>query len=67
MKEKFDAYVLWTLVKRVQNLLVDRSTARDLLIDLLVEISIVLLCKLLQNKTIEKSTIKSTRSGKNAE
>ena len=29
MKGKFDAYVLWPLTKRVQNWIVDRSTARD--------------------------------------
>jgi len=29
MKGKFDAYVLWPLAKRVQNWIVDRSTARD--------------------------------------
>jgi hypothetical protein len=29
MKGKFDAYVLGLLVKRVQNLIVDRSTARN--------------------------------------
>ena len=29
MKGKFDAYVLWTLAKRIQNLILDRSTARD--------------------------------------
>ena len=28
MKGKFDAYVLWPLAKRVQNWIVDRSTAR---------------------------------------
>ena len=29
MKGKFDAYVLWSLAQRVQNWIVDRSTARD--------------------------------------
>ena len=29
MKGKFDAYVLWPLAKRVQNSILDRSTARD--------------------------------------
>ena len=29
MKGKFDAYVLWPLAKKFQNLIVDRSTARD--------------------------------------
>ena len=29
MKWKFDAYVLWPLAKRVQNWIVDWSTARD--------------------------------------
>ena len=29
MKGKFDAYVLWPLTKRVQNWIVNRSTARD--------------------------------------
>ena len=29
MKGKFDAYVLWPLAKRVQNWIVDRSTARN--------------------------------------
>ena len=29
MKGKFDAYVLWSLAQRVQNWIVDRSTARN--------------------------------------
>ena len=29
MKGKFDAYLLWSLAKTVQNWIVDRSTARD--------------------------------------
>ena len=29
IKGKFDAYVLWPLAKKVQNWIVDRSTARD--------------------------------------
>ena len=29
MEGKFDAYVVWPLAKRVQNWIVDRSTARD--------------------------------------
>ena len=29
MKGKFDAYVLWPLTKRVQNWILDQSTARD--------------------------------------
>ena len=29
MKGKFNAYVLWPLAKRVQNLIVNRYTARD--------------------------------------
>ena len=29
MKGNFDAYVLWPVAKRVQNWIVDRSTARD--------------------------------------
>ena len=29
MKGKFDAYVLWPLAKKLQNWIVDRSTARD--------------------------------------
>ena len=29
MKGKFDAYVLWPLAQKVQNWIVDRSTARD--------------------------------------
>ena len=29
MKGKFDAYVLWPLVKKFQNWIVDLSTARD--------------------------------------
>ena len=29
MKGKFDAYVLWSLAQRVQNWIVDPSTARD--------------------------------------
>ena len=29
MKGKFDAYVLWPLAQRVQNWIVDQSTARD--------------------------------------
>ena len=29
MKRKFDAYVLWPLAKKFQNLIVDQSTARD--------------------------------------
>ena len=29
MKGKFDAYVLWPLAKKFQNLIVDQSTARD--------------------------------------
>jgi hypothetical protein len=29
MKEKFDAYLLWPLTKKIQNWIVDRSTARD--------------------------------------
>ena len=32
MKEKFDAYVLWALAQRVQNLIVDRSTARNFMV-----------------------------------
>ena len=33
MKGKFDAYVLWPLVKKIQNWIVDRSTARDFTVD----------------------------------
>ena len=29
MQGKFDAYVLWPLAKRIQNWIVDQSTARD--------------------------------------
>ena len=29
MKGKIDAYVLWPLAQRFQNLIVDRTTARD--------------------------------------
>ena len=29
MKGKFDAYVLWPLVKEFQNWIADQSTARD--------------------------------------
>ena len=32
MKGKFDAYVLWSLTKSVQNWIVDRSTARDFMV-----------------------------------
>ena len=34
MKGKFDAYVLWSLAKGVQNWIVDRSTARDFTVDM---------------------------------
>ena len=36
MKEKFDAYVLWPLSKRVQNWIVDRSTAPNFMVSKLV-------------------------------
>ena len=35
MKGKFDAYVLWPLAKKLQNWIVDRSTARDFTVDFL--------------------------------
>ena len=34
MKGKFDAYVLWPLTKRVQNWIVDRSTAPNFMLEL---------------------------------
>ena len=34
MKGKFDAYVLWPLTKKFQDLTVDRSTARDFTVNL---------------------------------
>ena len=36
MKGKFDAYVLWPLTKRFQNWIVDRSTARDFTVCLII-------------------------------
>ena len=33
MQGKFDAYVLWSLAKRVQNWIVDWSTARNLTVN----------------------------------
>ena len=33
MKGKFDAYALWPLTKKLQNWIVDRSTARDFTVD----------------------------------
>ena len=39
IKEKFDAYVLWPLAKKIQNWIVDRSTARDFTVFLLLNFS----------------------------
>ena len=39
MKGKFDAYVLWSLAQRVQNWIVDRSTARDFTVSMYYWIS----------------------------
>jgi hypothetical protein len=36
MKGKFDAYVLWPLAKKFQNWIVDRSTARDFTVRIIV-------------------------------
>ena len=33
MKGKFDAYVLWPLAKKLQNWIVDQSTAHDFTVD----------------------------------
>ena len=38
MKGKFDAYVLWPLAKRVQNWIVDRSTARNFMVNKVYQI-----------------------------
>ena len=37
MKGKFDAYVLWPLAKKLQNWIVDRSTARDFTVDVTLD------------------------------
>ena len=35
MKGKLDAYVLWPFAKRVQNWIVDQSTAHDFMVDII--------------------------------
>ena len=41
MKGKFDPYVLWPLGKNVQIWIVDRSTARDFTVPMLMSLSIL--------------------------
>ena len=49
MKAIFDAYLMWPFIKRVQNWIVDRSTARGFTLDYLICIlrPLVLLVKLI--------------------
>ena len=50
MKEKFDAYVLWPLAQRVQNWIVDWSTARDFTVSKISSLAIAIF------EMIEKSS-----------